>query len=74
MAKKDYSSVICQECLHSAEDKGFDRFMFYVVDTGRCMGVFCEKCIDKEKLIAKYPYYNKPKKEKQINSFLIFYI
>jgi len=63
--KKDYGNIICQECLSCAEDEGFDRYMFHFVDIrGVYLGLFCEKCIESEKLIAKYPYYNRPKKKK----------
>lgn len=59
--KRDYSALICQDCLSCAEDSGFDRYMFHFVDMGRYLGLFCEQCIKTENLIAKYPYYNKPK-------------
>lgn len=62
--KKDYSNIICQECLSCAEDEGFDRYMFHFVDMGRYYGLFCEKCIENEKLIAAYPYFERPKPRK----------
>lgn len=62
--KKDYSHVICQECLSCAEDKGFDKYMFHFVSLGTYQGVFCEKCIEQEKLIIVSSYYNKPKNKK----------
>lgn len=57
--KKDYSNLICQNCLSCAEDKGYDRFMFSFVDMGKYIGLFCEKCIEKGKLKSLYPYYKK---------------
>lgn len=59
--KKDYSNIICQECLSCAEDKGYDKYMFHFVHRGRYIGLFCEKCIEKEKLETLYPFYKKPK-------------
>jgi len=66
--KENIKEAICQDCLSSSSDKGFDKYMFHWVrmEAGY-QGLFCNKCIEKYGLISLNPYSKKPGRKKSSN-------
>lgn len=61
-------SIICQDCLSSADEKGFNQYMYHwVVMPAGYQGLFCENCITEFELIPKSPYAKKPGRKKSDN-------
>lgn len=61
-------SIICEDCLKCADDKGYDQYMFHWVDLGVLRpysGLLCNGCIERRGLVAKTPYTKKPKSKKR---------
>lgn len=62
-------SIICQDCLSSADESGYDKYMFHWVSMpAGYQGLFCDKCISEYKLTPMSPYSKKPGRKKKEES------
>lgn len=65
-AEDRLKSIICQDCLSSADEKGFDQYMFHWVSMpAGYNGLFCENCIKEFDLTPIRPYTKKPVRKKK---------